>query len=182
LITHSGRSVFVGSTAGPSLDDIAVGLGRTARFAGQTKRWYPVLAHTIVVSKLVRPENRLHALLHDAPESVVGDVPTTWKTDAARDHEDALLCRIYTELGIAMPGPEAIADVALADHLCLVAEAHVLGHAQPTWWDEEPNVDAVRWTKGELRFCRQYLTSARAQTVYGWHVKAAMLNLRRDAA
>lgn len=180
MITHSGRSVFPDTTAGPSLDDIATGLGRTARFAGQTKRWYPVLAHTIVVARLVRPENRIHALLHDAPEAVVGDVPTTWKTDAAREYEGILLHRIYTELGIDMPDSDATADVDRADHLALVAEAHVLGHANPGWWDDAPDVDATRWTKIEMRFGRQYLRPARAQAVYRWQITAA-LNERKVA-
>lgn len=141
MITYTGESVWPkgsehGDTGVPSLYSIGVGLGRMPRFAGQTKILYSVLQHSFVVADLVMPEHRIYALLHDAPEAIVGDVPTAWKTSAAKAHEEDLLKRISESLGIAWPWPrQAIIDVGYADRLALAAEAHVLGHAEAEkWW------------------------------------------------
>jgi hypothetical protein len=181
MITHSGRFVWpnggpVTPTA-PSLDDIAIGLGRTARFAGQTQHWYPVLAHTLVVARLVEPEHQIHALLHDAPEAIVGDVPTTWKTQAARDHEEELIRRIYAELDLDLPDDTATADVKQADQRALLAEAHVLAHDHPPHMWDAPDELAVRETRHEFRFCRRYLRVDAATRVYAWNIDQARAEL-----
>lgn len=62
-----------------SLDDIARGLSRAPRYAGQTERPYSVLQHSLLVAHLVPAEHRLHALLHDAPEAYLCDVPSPAK-------------------------------------------------------------------------------------------------------
>lgn len=62
-----------------SLDDIARGLSRAPRYAGQTDRPYSVLQHSLLVAHLVPSEHRLHALLHDAPEAYLCDVPSPAK-------------------------------------------------------------------------------------------------------
>ena len=70
--TYSDRAVFPPTSehyeegVGPTLDDIALGLSRTMRFSGQTPHVYSVLAHTLVVGKLVaevKPEFTIYALL-----------------------------------------------------------------------------------------------------------------------
>lgn len=66
-----------------SLDDIARGLSRAPRYAGQTDKPYTVIQHSLLVAHLVEPEHRLHALLHDAPEAYLCDVPSPAK-DAMR--------------------------------------------------------------------------------------------------
>lgn len=174
VITHSGAEVWPDNDGVPTLQDIGRGLGRTARFAGQTERLYSVLAHTCVVAELVQPENRIHALLHDAPEAIVGDVPTTWKTDAARAYEHDLTQRIYRSLELAPPTEPALADVARADYLALIAEAHVLGHANPGWWDEEPDPKAVRLTERALSWSRRHERDLHNGSNYAHAVERAM--------
>lgn len=65
------------------LADIAHGLARVARWNGQTRGDYPfsVAQHSILVMELMSqaepkagPRERLYALLHDAPEYVMGDI------------------------------------------------------------------------------------------------------------
>lgn len=124
-----------------TLDDIGWGLSRIVRFAGHTRRYYTVLMHSIVCAKLASPKSYYYALLHDAPEAFVADVPSPWKSAGAKDREDELLERIFTgpigeELGLQWPWPQAIKDeVDQIDHMVLAAEAHTLGHGDPQqWW------------------------------------------------
>src|ERR1044072_1610373 len=65
------------------LSDIAHGLARVARWNGQTLGDYPfsVAQHSVLVLELFRAANSemtpavlLQALLHDAPEYVMGDI------------------------------------------------------------------------------------------------------------
>lgn len=83
-LTFTGRSVTE-ETGHPSLIDIAVGLSRQPRFAGQTRRWWSVLDHSLFCDALVVADGgpaplRLAVLLHDAHEAVTADVPTPFKT------------------------------------------------------------------------------------------------------
>ena len=70
------------------LADIAHGLARVARWNGQTIGDYPfsVAQHSVLVLELFRASNQdatpvalLQALLHDAPEYVMGDIISPFK-------------------------------------------------------------------------------------------------------
>ena len=77
LSTHSGRQVSLLDPL-PSdinIQDIALGLSRQYRFNGQTSRPYTVAQHCVFVSYLVPPTLALQALLHDAAEAYIGDLP-----------------------------------------------------------------------------------------------------------
>lgn len=123
----------------PTVADIAQGLGRMVRFAGQTVKYYSVLTHSIVCSELVDDEYKIYALLHDAPEAIVSDVPTTWKSDEAVENEMELLCSICQSIGVPLYWVgDALIAVKQADAACLAAEAHALGHAQAErWWPKD---------------------------------------------
>jgi hypothetical protein len=160
MITYTGRSVwppdsenFTGQP--PSWQDIAVGLARQIRFAGQTPRLYSVLPHSIVVANIMPPEHRIHGLLHDAPEAILGDVVTTWKHDVTKHDEAHLLGLIYGDFGIEYASFEADEAVKLADYAALRAEAHALGHAQAErWWPraefDDLAEEAYRLTVGNV--------------------------------
>ena len=70
------------------LSDIAHGLARVARWNGQTQGDYPfsVAQHSVLVLEIFRalnPEStvadQLYAVLHDAPEYVMGDIISPFK-------------------------------------------------------------------------------------------------------
>ena len=69
------------------LSDIAHGLARVARWNGQTSgdHAFSVAQHSLVVEAIFRSQNRcdadecLMALLHDAPEYVIGDMISPFK-------------------------------------------------------------------------------------------------------
>jgi hypothetical protein len=78
--TFSGRRLVLGRVAPADIDltDIAVQLSRICRFNGATRRWYCVAEHSLRVAERLGPDappmRRLQALLHDAPEAILGDL------------------------------------------------------------------------------------------------------------
>ena len=94
------------------IEDIAHGLARVARWNGQTTgdHAFSVAQHCIVVEDIVRrlkpetePRWRLAALLHDAPEYVIGDMISPFKAvigDAYKAVEARLLSAIHLRFGL----------------------------------------------------------------------------------
>lgn len=81
IATVSGRRIDLRDPQPDAftLEDIAHGLGNVCRFSGQTRQFYSVAQHSIMVAELVPPEARLAALLHDASEAYIQDVPAPLK-------------------------------------------------------------------------------------------------------
>ncbi len=144
MLTRSGRLVVPGGRAVPSLEDIATSLSRMPRFAGNTSCWWTVAHHSLLVDRLMRAQlrriahapaeqavARLYALLHDAHESVTGDIPTTWKTDSMRAYQRLLDDLIFPSFGLTPPHQHADPDLRAAlhqlDHLALWAEGATVG-------------------------------------------------------
>src|SRR3954471_9201668 len=76
--------------------DIAHGLARVARWNGQTSgtHIFSVAQHTLLVEAVMRARNpnvdtkvRLAALLHDAPEYVIGDMISPFKVVLGGDYK-----------------------------------------------------------------------------------------------
>lgn len=154
MITFSGRRIFprgheLHSGECPTLLDVAVGLGRQSRFAGQTRDFYTVICHSIVCSRLVSRECKPYALIHDAGEAITSDVPTTWKTEEAKALELEIVEDVSRSLGLKWPWPREMAEeVNEADVACLKAEAHVLGHsAAGEFWPDQDD-EMVELAKG----------------------------------
>ena len=102
------------------IDDIAHGLARVARWNGQTvgPHAFSVAQHCVVVEELavrLKPglENRwrLAALLHDAPEYVIGDMISPFKAALGLDYrafEDRLERAIHIRFGLPPKVPTEI--------------------------------------------------------------------------
>ncbi|MGZ8256604.1 MAG: metal-dependent phosphohydrolase [Gallionella sp.] len=81
LTTWSGRKV---DYANPSPDeiciqDIATALSRECRYAGHASHFYSVAQHSVLCSRVVPPEFAIEALLHDASEAYLKDIPSPLK-------------------------------------------------------------------------------------------------------
>lgn len=123
------------------IDDIAHGLSRQARWNGQTSGdWaFSVAQHCLVVEDLVgrlRPEAsrgwRLAALLHDAPEYVIGDLITPFKAAVGldyRDFEARLQRAVHIRFGLPPETPKALKQlIKRADRISAYLEAvHLAG-------------------------------------------------------
>ena len=102
------------------IEDIALGLSRVTRWNGQTtgKHPYSVAQHSMLVEELFNIEYpsldkkwNLAALLHDAPEYVIGDLITPFKyalNNSYRYVEDNLMKAIYLRFGLPALLPKNI--------------------------------------------------------------------------
>jgi 5'-deoxynucleotidase YfbR-like HD superfamily hydrolase len=126
------------------IEDIAHGLSRVARWNGQTSGEWPfsVAQHCLLVERLVgrfavkspRPW-RLAALLHDAPEYVVGDLISPFKAAVGLDYkalELALLRAIHLRFGLPAESPPALTRlIKRADRAAAYLEATQLAGFTP---------------------------------------------------
>ncbi len=99
------------------MEDVAHGLSRVARWNGQTSGdWaYSVAQHSLLVEAIAGHRGlarrwRLAALLHDAPEYVIGDLITPFKAIVGieyRDLEARLARAIRIRFGLSATLPKA---------------------------------------------------------------------------
>ncbi len=102
------------------IEDIAHGLARVARWNGQTKgaHAFSVAQHSLLVEALASHFDpkldrrwRLAALLHDAPEYVIGDMISPFKAALGLDYqafEHRLLAAIYVRYGLPPDLPQGV--------------------------------------------------------------------------
>ncbi|AVT75181.1 HD family hydrolase [Rhodopseudomonas palustris] len=121
--------------------DIAHGLARVARWNGQTSgaHIFSVAQHTLLVEAVMREKNpridaklRLAALLHDAPEYVIGDMISPFKAVIGESYkrvEKRLLGAIHIRFGLPAVLDEAIErQIKAADRGSAYLEAiHLAG-------------------------------------------------------
>lgn len=118
------------------IEDIAHGLARVARWNGQTRgdHAFSVAQHCVVVEEIfthanpaATPRDRLAALLHDAPEYVVGDMISPFKAALGVDYkafENRLLAAIHLRFGLpATARAELMDQIKSADRISAYLEA-----------------------------------------------------------
>lgn len=126
------------------IEDIAQGLARVARWNGQTvgEHAFSVAQHSLVVEEIVvhlepgiDARWRLAALLHDAPEYVIGDMISPFKAALGmsyRAFEDRLETAIHVRFGLPAKLPARIkALIKQADRACAYFEAIELAGFSP---------------------------------------------------
>jgi uncharacterized protein len=162
--------------------DIAHGLARVARWNGQTHgaHIFSVAQHTLLVEAVMREQTprvdvsyRLAALLHDAPEYVIGDMISPFKAVLGGDYkavEKRLLSAIHIRFGLppVLP-PEIERQIKAADKGAAYLEATELAGFAPAeakrLFGRDPDLPAATrrdyltpWTaaKAEKRFLARF--------------------------
>jgi 5'-deoxynucleotidase YfbR-like HD superfamily hydrolase len=126
------------------IEDIAHGLARVARWNGQTKgaHAFSVAQHSVLVERITSELNprlvrsaRLVALLHDAPEYVVGDLISPFKAAVGIDYKDfelKLLSAIHLRFGLpAVVSADLQVTIKKADTFAAYFEATQLAGFSP---------------------------------------------------
>lgn len=123
------------------LSDVAHGLARVARWNGQTVGDYPfsVAQHSVLVLELFRALNpeadtraQLYAVLHDAPEYVMGDIISPFKAAMGGNYkevENRLLGAVHLHFALNATPPVALQkQIKKADREAAYLEAvHLAG-------------------------------------------------------
>ena len=126
------------------IEDIALGLSRVTRWNGQTTgiHSYSVAQHSLLVEQLLYEKKPnlpkkwyLAALLHDAPEYVIGDLITPFKyalNNSYRNVESNLMEAIYLRFGLPAIIPKTIEkDIKKIDKTAAWIEAiQIAGYSE----------------------------------------------------
>jgi len=125
------------------LTDIAAGLAHICRYGGHCRQFYSVAQHSLLVSReFDDPRLQLLALLHDAGEAYLGDIPRPVKAEFDRIEtvETAVREVVWTALGVDPPTEREWTQVMDADDRLLAYEADCL-LADGSWAPDPPDLD-----------------------------------------
>lgn len=143
--TFTGRKFF---PAAPSpddvhIEDIAHALSMLCRYGGHCRQFYSVAEHSLHASFFVPPADALWALLHDASEAYLVDVPRPVKPllGGYRDLEAGIMRAVCTRFGLAPEEPPAVSRVDRA--LLFDERTQNMAVAPEAWSTDAPPVGAA---------------------------------------
>lgn len=123
------------------IEDIAHALSLICRFNGHTPKPLSVAEHSVRVSLHVTPELRLPALLHDASEAYLSDIPHPIKVflPEVSEIDNELSAAIFKKFGLKYPYDSMIKDIDIA--MCF-SEARAAGMNVDAW-TVEPAIEII---------------------------------------
>lgn len=115
--------------------DIAHALSMQCRFSGHVNNFYSVAEHCVHVSNICDPQFAKHALLHDASEAYLVDIPKPLKESGQfenyKEAEFVLQSMVYRKFNLSEIEPK---EVKQADLQMLSTEAYNLfNRFHPDW-------------------------------------------------
>lgn len=124
-----------------NLTDIAHALSNICRFTGHSRVFYSVAQHSVLVSRLCEPKNKVAGLLHDAAEAYIGDINHPLKSylDGIKKLERQIAEAIFLQFGIKYWDR---LDVFRADKIMLATENRDLMPTSDGWYLPEPPMEA----------------------------------------
>ena len=161
LQTVSGRWVNPFDPDPSQLDagDIARALANQCRFGGHSRVFYSVAQHSVIVSEIVEQrggdvEDVFAALMHDATEAYLGDMPHPLKHRsplgaAFKDAEDHLERALHERFGIK---PD-VQEIKRADRALLATERRAFSSEDWHWTEldgvEPLDLELTAWSPDE---------------------------------
>lgn len=147
------------------IEDIAHGLSNTCRYNGHVTDFYSVAEHSVLMSYCVPPEAQLVALLHDASEAFICDIPKPLKLmiQGYEELEYEVQTIIYKKF-LGYSSKDMPADIARivkgADLGILVNESEKLMGDTSEWGLTVPKIDTeiYCWTPkvAEKKFLQRF--------------------------
>lgn len=174
IVTYSGRAVDPLALKLADVDhlDIAHALSNHCRFSGHVRKFYSVAEHSVRVTRWVKGhggslDDQKWALLHDATEAYLIDLPKPLKADpyfgkAFRGAEGRVEAVIAEKFKLSQMMPMI---VHFGDSALFAAEKRDLMPESPQWklWDipsgiEIPHHEIKPWTpaKAERKFLETF--------------------------
>lgn len=97
------------------IEDIAHGLSNICRFGGQCREFYSVAQHCVIASAFVAKGFEYEALMHDAAEAFIGDMPSPLKMliPEYRAIERRVEAAIATQFFLPNPMPKEVKEIDL---------------------------------------------------------------------
>jgi hypothetical protein len=144
IITQSGKIIDFQNidVKQIELEDIVTGLSNVCRYSGQVSEFYSVAEHCMMVSDYVPKRLRKYALLHDAAEAYMGDVPRPVKLlcPGYKAIEAKVEAAILARFNIPVPSDEDHATVKVIDNRALLTEAAELKVGDIGQWLDVPGM------------------------------------------
>jgi hypothetical protein len=150
------------------IDDIAHALSMQCRFGGHCLHFYSVAEHSVLMSRAASQENKLWALLHDAAEAYLVDVPRPLKPflSGYREAEDKIMLAVCERFGLPSEMPYSVKEL---DNRILLDEQAQNMAAPPVPWthyaDSAIGVNLMFWRPSDAR--RAFLSDF--EDLYGLH-------------
>lgn len=168
MITNSGVQMFPGNPGVPTPHDIAVGMCRITRYAGAL--WLPLAAHSILVAEysargepyasVRRQFSDIYwamGLLHDAHETVTGEVTRHYKPKEMKVFESELDEKIFKAFHLDVQHYRTDhAFFKTMDEKALTAECVIHEYKNwPAYYKKREGREIPRLTRTEIRVARQ---------------------------
>lgn len=157
--TYSGRAFYPLAPQPAHIDliDVAHGLSQVCRYGGQCRVFYSVAEHSVLLSHAVPYELARWALIHDASEAYLCDVPRPIKPYLSGYHaiEARVMEAVAVRFGLPWPMP---AELKPYDDRILLNEQARLMAPLPMPWDVPgeplPGVTPTGWLpmQAKVRF------------------------------
>lgn len=133
--TFTGKHfhLFDASVEDIDITDIIHSLGLLCRYNGHTRRFYSVAEHSVMCSYLVPDEFAFDALMHDASEAYLSDIPKPFKSSIGnyQEIEAVMQMKIADKFGFMAPEPKEVKNVDVG---ILWLEAQELITSKGSWW------------------------------------------------
>lgn len=149
--TVSGKyvNVFEPDPETICIEDIAHALSMQCRFGGHLPQFYSVAQHSIFCADLADADQKLAALLHDASEAYMLDIPKPIKLKLANygEIEDGLMKLIAAKFGFAYP---------LSDHIKLIDKRMLHMEWNAIMLEKKNNLEVYSTMKAKTFFLNKF--------------------------